>query len=95
MVFKVPRGDMGYLNYIGDKISSIEGRPISPLAFLSFKIFVDIQIPCVTLKNSTPNDLLGQIERPKKKNEDVITLSKNLLTMLSLLEENLKFKIHY
>jgi hypothetical protein len=64
---------MGYLNYIGNKISSIEGRPISPLTFLGLKFFVGIQIPSSTLKHSTPNDLLGTIERPKKKNEDVIT----------------------
>jgi hypothetical protein len=65
---------MDYLSYRGKKISSIEGKPISPLTFLVFKFFVDIQTPSSTLKHSTPNDLLGPIERPKKKNEDVLTL---------------------
>ncbi len=74
MVFRVPRCNMVYLNYIGDKISSIERRPISPLTFLGFKNFVDIQTPSSTLKHSIPNDLLGPIEMPKKKIEDVITI---------------------
>jgi hypothetical protein len=67
MVFKVPRGDMGYLNYIGNKTSSIESIPISPLSFPSQIFFVDIQISSSTFKHSTPNDLLAPIERSKKK----------------------------
>jgi hypothetical protein len=68
MVFRVPRGDMSYLNYIGNKISSIEGKPISPLTFHGFKKFVDIQTLSSTPKHSTPlNDLLGQLKGRRKK----------------------------
>jgi len=53
---------------------------------------VDIQISSSTFKHSTPNDLLGPIERSKKKNENVITPIQNLPTRLSLLKVNFEIQ---